>query len=66
MTDSYQVVVGNIGTINHGINRFKAVRDFNCYVGQSKGNPSARCYGEPVWLLKNGEIVREYNPSNTD
>ena len=56
---TYDVVVGNIGTVyTGGCHRF-ADEHYSEYVTQSKTG-YGRAGGEDVTILKNGEIVREY------
>lgn len=54
----YQIVVGNIGTINCE-NRKEAFRRFHIYKGYSK-HGYGRAAGEDVALFCDGEIAKEY------
>lgn len=60
----YEVVVGNIGTVHHGNDRRTAERVFAEYVSQSKEG-YGRASGEPVTLLGDGEILKEYAGERT-
>lgn len=62
-TDEYEVNVGNIGNISCS-SKSEALSRFDEYVRQSKAS-SGRASGEDVVLLKNGEIIREYNGTVT-
>ena len=60
----YQVVVGNIGTMDYTSK--KLAKDcYTTYVAISK-NGEGRAANEPVTLLKDGEITEEYLPANTE
>lgn len=56
---TYEVIVGNIGTVLNTHNGFDAYREYQTYCGISKRN-EGRAAGEPVTLMKDGEPVREY------
>jgi hypothetical protein len=56
----FEVVAGNIGTVCTTGNMEVAQATFAEYVKASKRNLSARVHGEPVTLLSDGEISREY------
>lgn len=56
---TYQVIVGNIGTVYGGTDKEDAESNFNVYVEQSKSR-SGRVGGEQVTLLKDGELAKEY------
>lgn len=58
MKSNYQVVVGNVGTIDYA-SRKLAQECYDTYVALSKANET-RAAGEPVTLLKNGEVIAEY------
>jgi hypothetical protein len=60
----YEVVVGNIGTVHHGNDRRTAEHVFAEYVSQSKAG-YGRASGEPVTLLGDGEILKEYAGERT-
>ena len=55
---TYEVVVGNIGTVYRGTDQDEAGRRFRSYVQDSR-NGYGRVAGEPVTLFKDGEIVEE-------
>ena len=56
---TYEVVVGNIGTVYSGGIHAVADEKFSEYVRQSKtGN--GRAGGEDVTILKNGDIFAEF------
>ena len=57
----WTVIVGNIGTVFIGSNGFNAHVTYNQYVGDSK-KQYGRGSGEPVHLMKNGDIIKEYLP----
>lgn len=59
MKNQWETIIGNIGTIYSGTNGFQAIKEYNQGIRLSKGNCS-RASGEPVTLLKNGEIYKEY------
>jgi hypothetical protein len=59
MSDKYQVIVGNVGTVYSGNNRKTAVRTFEGYLQNSKASVG-RVAGEPVTLWCDGEIEREH------
>jgi hypothetical protein len=56
---TYEVVVGNIGTVHTGTDHDAAVRCFWEYVWQSHRN-QGRAAGENVTLYADGDIEREY------
>lgn len=62
MSNTWEVVVGNIGTVFSGTNGFDANRKFYTYVSQSKTG-YGRASNEPVTLMKNGEPHKEYMTS---
>ena len=57
----WAVIVGNIGTVFIGSNGFNAYTTYRQCVGDSK-KPHGRGSGEPVHLMKNGDIIKEYLP----
>lgn len=57
----YTVLVGNIGTVYEGPLFKQALEDYAEYKQQSETN-YGRAAGEPVTLLKDGEIKWEHNP----
>jgi hypothetical protein len=59
MKHGYQVIVGNIGTVYSGGNKFQAITKYNTYVGQSKRG-YGRAADESVTLMADGEPIREH------
>ena len=57
--NKFQVIVGNIGTVYDGNNYMQAQARYTAYVRASK-SPHGRAAGEPVTLMRNGEIRSEY------
>ena len=53
---TYEVIVGNVGSVYHGKSQDKALATYESYVEISKEHDGARCYGEDVTLLVDGEI----------
>ena len=45
---TYEVIVGNVGSVYHGKSRTKALATYESYVEISKEHDGARCYGEDV------------------
>jgi len=56
----YEVIVGNIGSVYQGRSRTTALATYESYVEISKEHVGARCYGEGVTLLLDGEIEQEH------
>jgi hypothetical protein len=56
----YEVIVRNVGSVYHGKSRTTALATYESYVEISKEHVGARCYGEDVILLVDGEIEREH------
>ena len=59
--NTYEIIVGNIGNVHEGHNRKEAEKKFNFYVKDSKTG-LGRSGNEPVYLMKNGEPVKEHSP----
>lgn len=59
MKTNYEVIVGNIGQVYDGPSKRAAMACFHQYVDQSKAI-GFRASGEPVTLLADGDISREY------
>lgn len=59
---TYEVIVGNIGTVYSGPSKSAAERDFEGYVRQSREG-YGRAANEPVTLMCAGEPVKEYEPA---
>lgn len=59
---SWQVVVGNIGTVYDGNSQDEAIKTYNEYVAQSKER-KGRAAGESVVLFRDdGSILFEHTP----
>jgi hypothetical protein len=56
--DTFQVVVGNLGTVYSGDNREEAVERYFAYCDQAD-LPWGRASGEPVTLLSYGDVEWE-------
>ena len=56
---TYQVVVGNIGTVYEGISVIESYRTFHDYVRISKEGVG-RAGGESVTRFRDGEIINEH------
>ena len=57
---TYEVVVGNVGSVHFGKSRADALKRYKSYVQASKEIAGARCFGEDVTLLVDGEITKEH------
>lgn len=64
MRTNYQVIVGKIGAVYDGHDGKRAKKEFNAWVRVSK-DESGRAAGEPVIVLVNGDLSREYMPGQT-
>ena len=62
---TYEVIVGNIGTVHQGHNRKEAEKVFTFYVKDSKTG-LGRSGGEAVTLMRDGEPIREYEGTVKD
>ena len=60
-TNTYEVIVGNLGTVLSCTSRRVAEENYADYVRISKGSHGSAA-GEPVTLTKNGEPLKEYEP----
>lgn len=60
MKHKYEVIVGNIGTMDY-TNKKKAKDSYDSYVALSKEG-ATQVSNEPVTLLHNGDVVEEYIP----
>jgi hypothetical protein len=60
---TWEVIVGNIGTVYSGTNGFEANTTFQTYVGQSNSG-YGRAGGEDVTLMKDGELHRQFEGEN--
>jgi hypothetical protein len=57
---SYEVIVGNVGSVYYGKSRDTALATYRSYVESSKELAGARCHAEDVTLLVDGEIEEEH------
>lgn len=62
---TFEVIVGNIGTVYTGPDESKARGEYLHYVAASK-DTVGRASGEQVSLLKAGEPILEYTPETDD
>jgi hypothetical protein len=60
--NEYLVIAGSIGTVHTGPSRERAEKEFVSYVRDSRRG-YGRIANEPVFLMKNGELLREYDPN---
>lgn len=58
----YRVVVSNVGMVFRGLNRAKAMAEYEEAVMASKNFLSGRWHGEEVTLFEDDEILKEYDP----
>ena len=65
MKTQYTVTVGNIGTVYEGTSSREAAETFDEYRRQSHDN-YGRAAGEPVTVMRDNEILREYEGTNTE
>jgi hypothetical protein len=56
----YEVIVGNVDSVCQGRSRVKALASYESYVTISQEHGAARCYGEDVTLMADGEIEHEH------
>jgi hypothetical protein len=61
----YQVICGNIGTVHNGNNKKEALSIYLEYVKMSKDG-YGRSSSEDVYLICNGEPIREYFGTNNN
>jgi hypothetical protein len=59
LTSTFEVIVGNIGTVYSGHSQKEALDNYREYKKQSMDN-YGRAAREPVCLFKNGEPVRQH------
>ncbi len=57
---TYEVIVGNVGSVYHGESRDEALKTYRSYVESSREHVGSRCYGEEVYLLADSEIERQH------
>jgi hypothetical protein len=62
MRNTYHVYLSNIGHVYTGHSREAADKEFVECTREAK-QPYGRASGETVTLMKNGELVREFNPN---
>ncbi len=55
----YEILVGNVGKAHETDSEAEARNVFNIYVKRSR-EWNGRCGGEPVTLMRDGEIVDEH------
>lgn len=65
MRNNYAVIVGNIGTVYRGPDRWEALENFVAYQRLSQSN-SGRAGGEIVTLMDNSDIIEQYVPACCD
>ena len=58
--NTWEVIVDNVGTVFIGENGFNANKTYNECVSLSK-EKYGRMSGDSVYLIKNGEINKEYH-----
>lgn len=63
---TYEVVVGNVGSVYCGHFKREAVSVFLYYVNASKKHFGSRSYGESVVLFTDSEIEREHVGTQVD
>lgn len=64
MTPLFEVLVGNIGTVYSGPLFKEALQDYSEYKRQS-ARQYGRAAGEPVILLRDGEVKWEHTPKES-
>ncbi len=64
MSNVWETIVGNIGTVYTGSNGFQARKLYGSYVAQSKAG-YGRCGNESVVLMKNHDIHLEFLPEKS-
>jgi len=57
---TYEVIVGNVGSVHQGRSRVKALATYESSIEISKEHVGIRCYGEDVTLLVDDEIDRKH------
>lgn len=65
MKPQYEVIVGNIGRVYQGESAFDSYTEYNRYRGLSKRG-YGRCANENVTLMRDGDIMAEYQPIETE
>ena len=63
--NNYEVIVGNIGTVCYGLNKKATLKMYTEYVALSKSGRGL-AGNEPVTMFTNGELIKEYNPNNSN
>lgn len=61
----FQVIVNNLGTVYDGASSVDANKIYKAYIQASK-EPHGRASGESVIMLKDDEIMREYEGTLQD
>lgn len=56
---TYNVIVGNVGSVYAGKSKREAMLTAKCYEDRSRDN-RGRCAGESVTVLRDGEVIWEY------
>lgn len=57
---NHEVIVGNVGSVYYGKSRIKALAIYESFVQSSEEQVGARCHGEVVIMLIDGEIKLEH------
>lgn len=65
MLPTYEVIVGNIGTVYRGSDSHLAYIEYEEAVGASQSG-YGRAAGEPVTLFEDGEVIKEHAPELVD
>jgi hypothetical protein len=65
MSDHYELIAGNVGMVHQGNDKEMAHCLFVDYVERSQSG-RGRAAGEPITLLKNGEILLDFLPTQTE
>ena len=62
---AYEVIVGNVGTVHYGETEADAREAFDAYKALSE-HGGGRAAGEPVTLLRDGDVLDEHSPCDHD
>jgi hypothetical protein len=62
MSRHYEVIVGNVGRVYAGPSQQDALEAAGAYIARSKAS-DGRAAGEPVTVLRDGEVFHEYTPA---
>ena len=60
---TYEVIVGNVGSVHYGERRAEALKRYSPTSNPAQEDVVARCYGEDVTLLVDGEIKGAHRAS---